>query len=181
MKKFARGYLAIPLEAAPERFWHLTFPLPYRESLERYASLHSIDVSVLAGLIRQESEFDPKAVSRANAYGLTQVLPSTGRELSRRAGMPSFSPAMLFEPEINLRLGTLYLKSLLDQHDGAWETTLASYNAGKSRVNRWLTWAEYREPAEFIENIPFTETREYVQAVLRNADIYRRLYGHANR
>jgi soluble lytic murein transglycosylase len=181
IKKFARGYLAMPLESAPQRFWRLAFPLPYRESLENYARLHSIDVSILAGLIRQESEFDPKAISRAKAYGLTQVLPSTGRELSRRAGMPSFTSAMLFEPEINLRLGTLYLKSLLNQHGGSWETTLAAYNAGQSRVTRWLTWAEYREPAEFIENIPFTETREYVQAVLRNADIYRRLYGHANR
>ena len=177
IKSFAKGYLSIPLEAAPDRFWRVAFPLPYRAPLETYSRARSIDAYTLAALIRQESEFNPRAVSRARAYGLTQVLPSTGRQLSRTAGVQKFTPSMLFEPETNLKLGTLHLKSLLDQHGGRWEETLAAYNAGKSRVDRWLTWAEYREPAEFIENIPFTETRDYVQIVLRNADIYRRLYG----
>jgi soluble lytic murein transglycosylase len=169
--------LSIPLEAAPERFWRVAFPLPYRVPLETYSRARSIDTFTLAALIRQESEFNPRAISSARAYGLTQVLPSTGRQLSRTAGVRGFTPAMLFEPETNLKLGTLHLKSLLEQHGGRWETTLAAYNAGKSRVDRWLTWGEYREPAEFIETIPFTETRDYVQIVLRNADIYRRLYG----
>jgi soluble lytic murein transglycosylase len=84
---------------------------------------------------------------------------------------------MLFQPEINLKLGTYYLKSLLDQHSGKWEETLASYNAGKSRTLEWSGWASYREPAEFIETVPFTETRNYIQIVLRNAEVYRRLYG----
>jgi soluble lytic murein transglycosylase len=165
------------MEAAPDRFWRVAFPMPYRESLESNSRSRALDPHIVAALIRQESEFDPKAISRARAYGLTQVLPATGRQLSRRAGMRSFTPAMLFEPEVNLKLGTIHLKTLLDQHEGSWEQTLAAYNAGKSRVSQWLTWGEYREPAEFIENIPFTETREYVQIVLRNADIYRRLYG----
>jgi len=131
----------------------------------------------VAALIRQESEFDPRAVSRANAYGLTQVLPSTGRQLSRRVGIARFSPSMLFQPEVNLKLGTYYLKTLLDQHNGKWEEALASYNAGKRRTDDWVTWASFREPAEFIETIPFTETRTYIQIVLRNAYIYRQLYG----
>jgi soluble lytic murein transglycosylase len=177
IKSFAKGYLSFPIEAAPERFWRVAFPLPYRATLEAYSRARSMDAYVVAALIRQESEFNPRAVSRARAYGLTQVLPSTGRQLSRAAGVSRFTPAMLFEPETNLKIGTLYLKSLLDQHEGRWETALAAYNAGKSRVDRWLTWGEYREPAEFIETIPFTETRDYVQIVLRNADIYRRLYG----
>jgi soluble lytic murein transglycosylase len=177
IKSFAKDYLSMPLEAAPERFWRAAFPLPYREPLESYSRARSIDAHVLAALIRQESEFDPKAVSRARAYGLTQVMPSTGRQLSRTAGVRGFTASMLFEPDTNLKLGTLHLKALLAQHEGSWETTLAAYNAGKSRVDKWLTWAKYREPAEFIETIPFTETRGYVQAVLRNADIYRRLYG----
>jgi soluble lytic murein transglycosylase len=84
---------------------------------------------------------------------------------------------MLFQPETNLRLGISYLHSLLTQWSGQWEHALASYNAGKSRVDEWLTWGDYREPAEFVETIPFTETREYVQAVLRNAALYRQLYG----
>src|SRR5262249_46134986 len=84
--------------------------------------------------------------------------------------------SMLFQPATNLKLGTAILRSMYDQAGGKWEETLASYNAGPNRVVNWRTWASYREPAEFVETIPITETREYVQAVLRNADVYRRLY-----
>ena len=84
---------------------------------------------------------------------------------------------MLFQPSTNLRLGTTYLRSLLDQWDGKWEQTLASYNAGKTHVNEWIKWADFQEPAEFVETIPFNETRDYVQSVLRNAAAYRRIYG----
>jgi len=105
------------------------------------------------------------------------LIPSTGRELARKAGIRSFSTNMLFQPADESALGTRYLRSLLSQWDGKWEETLASYNAGKSRVLRWITWGDYREPAEFVETIPFTETREYVQSVFRNAAAYRRIYG----
>ena len=83
---------------------------------------------------------------------------------------------MLFQPSMNLRLGTTYLRSLLDQWGGKWEETLASYNAGKTHVLEWVKWADFQEPAEFVETIPFTETREYVQSVMRNAAAYRRIY-----
>ena len=142
------------MEAAPEKFWKLAFPLPYRTALESNSRARGLDPYIVAALIRQESEFNPKAISWAKAYGLTQVLPSTGRQLSRRVGMTRFSPSMLFEPEINLKLGTYYLKSLLDQQDGKWEQTLASYNAGKSRADEWATWASFREPAEYHRNRP---------------------------
>ena len=78
---------------------------------------------------------------------------------------------------MNLRLGTTYLRSLLDQWGGKWEETLASYNAGKTHVLEWIKWGNFQEPGEFVETIPFTETREYVQSVLRNAAAYRRIYG----
>ena len=103
--------------------------------------------------------------------------PATARSLARRAGVKRFSNRSLFQPAINLRLGAYYLRALLDQWGGKWEPALASYNAGKSRVNEWITWNQYQEPAEFVESIPFTETREYVEAVLRNATVYRQLYG----
>lgn len=176
IKRFATGYLSVPLDAAPEKFWKLAFPIPYREPLESNSRLRSLDPYLVAALIRQESEFNPNAISRARAYGLTQVLPSTGRQISRRAGLSTFSPAMLFQPEVNLKLGTYYLKTLLDQQNGKWEQTLAAYNAGKRRADDWATWADFREPAEFIETVPFTETRNYIQIVLRNASVYRRLY-----
>jgi soluble lytic murein transglycosylase len=100
-----------------------------------------------------------------------QVLPSTGRSMGIRPA------SRLFEPQVNLRAGTRHLKAMLDSFDGRLEPTLAAYNAGRSRPVAWLNWGEFREPAEFIETIPFTETRTYVQVVLRNAEIYRRLYG----
>jgi soluble lytic murein transglycosylase len=177
IKQLAPNYLSIPLESAPERFWKLAFPLPFRDSLEQYCRERSLDPFLVAALIRQESEFNPKVISHANAYGLTQVLPSTGREISRRLNLRGFRPDMLFTPETNLQIGTYFLRSLFDRLQGSWEAALASYNAGPSRVARWLHWGEFREPAEFIETIPFNETRNYVQSVLRNAELYRRLYG----
>jgi soluble lytic murein transglycosylase len=135
-----------------------------------------VDPYVVAGLIRQESEFNARVVSHANAYGLTQILPSTGRDLSRRVGMRAFTTAMLFDPAVNLRLGTYYLKILLKSFGGRWEDVLAAYNGGGSRVTKWRRFGEFNEQAEFIETIPFDETRDYVQSVLRNAAVYRRLY-----
>jgi soluble lytic murein transglycosylase len=176
IKAMAPGYLSLPLDAAPEKFWQLLFPMPWRLELTRNARQKQLDAFVLAGLIRQESEFNPRAVSRARAYGLTQVLPSTGRMFARREGYRRLTTGMLMQPSTNLKVGTAILRSMFDRHAGKWEQTLAAYNAGPSRVAEWITWHDYREPAEFIEAIPFTETREYVKAVLRNADLYRRIY-----
>jgi soluble lytic murein transglycosylase len=176
MKVMNPDYLSLPLSGAPRKFWELLFPLPYKSDLVRNAEDRNLDPYLLAGLIRQESEFNPAAVSRAKAYGLTQVMPGTGRQFARRAGVTPFATRLLTQPGPNLKIGTSILKSMLDAQGGSLEQTLAGYNAGPSRVSDWLSWATYREPAEFVENIPFTETRDYVQAVLRNAEMYRRLY-----
>jgi len=176
LKSAAPDYLSLSLEDAPAEFWEFLFPLPYQKDLVSSARQQNLDPYIVAALIRQESEFNPQALSAKHAYGLTQVEPATGRALARRAGVRRFSNRSLFQPATNLKLGTYYLRSLLDQWGGKWEQTLASYNAGKARVNDWITWNTYQEPAEFVESIPFTETREYVMAVLRNAAVYRQLY-----
>jgi soluble lytic murein transglycosylase len=177
IKAHAPGYLLYPVESVPEEFWKLAFPLPYRAPLLQYANANGLDPYMVAALIRQESEFNTNAVSRSNAYGLTQVLPSTGRELARRLlRNRKFRATSLFQPEINLQLGTAYLHSLLTGLNNRWEPALAAYNAGKTRAVLWLGWADYREPAEFVESIPISETRNYVQIVIRNAAIYRNLY-----
>jgi len=177
MKGMAPEYLNLPIDAAPRPFWELLFPLPYRAELDKAARDQDLDLYLLAGLIRQESEFDPKALSHANAYGLTQVRPVTGRQYARKLGMPRFTKSMLFQPAANVKIGSSIFRGMLAQNNGRVEQTLAAYNAGPGRLTRWLGWNQYREPAEFVESIPFTETRDYVQAVLRNADLYRRLYG----
>lgn len=175
IKRYASGYLYIPVDSAPPDFWKLAFPIPYRADLERYSKLNGLDPFLMAALIRQESEFNPKVVSHANARGLTQILPSTGRQLSRQLKLP-YSTAKLFQPQVSLQLGTFYLKSMASTLGGHWEAALAAYNAGLRHAHDWLGWNDYREPAEFIESVPFAETRNYIQTVLRNADVYRRLY-----
>jgi soluble lytic murein transglycosylase len=176
IKHYVPDYLDLPLDAATERLWKLAFPMPFREALEQSARLSALDPYMVAALIRQESEFNPRAVSHSRAYGLTQILPGTGRQLSRRMNLPGFRTAMLYTPDVNLRIGTFYLRLLLDQLQGHWEETLASYNAGKGRVTEWLGRVQFAEPAEFVESIPIAETRNYVQSVLQNAEVYRRLY-----
>jgi soluble lytic murein transglycosylase len=176
LKRYAPDYLYMPIDSAPLEFWKLAFPMPYREELERFARQNNLDPFLVAALARQESEFNPKAVSPSSARGLTQIMPSTGRELSRRLGIRPYSAARLFQPQVNLQLGAYYLRSVADSVEGRWEAALAAYNAGLSRAKDWSTWGEFREAAEFVETVPFTQTREYIQIVLRNADIYRQLY-----
>jgi soluble lytic murein transglycosylase len=176
MKSLVPGYLNLTVPEAPREFWQYLFPMPYRSELVADAQAHNLDPNLVAGLIRQESEFNPDAVSPANADGLMQVRPGTGAEFARAAGIRSFTSRMLFQPEVNLKIGTAIFRSMLDKNGGSMAQTLAAYNAGPNHVAEWLTWNTYREPAEFIESIPFTETRDYVQAVIRNGEMYRRLY-----
>ncbi len=159
----------------PDEVWRTAFPLPYRDALEREARRNDLDPMLVAGLIRQESAFASDAVSRSNALGLMQLIPPTGAEMARLVKV-QFSRARLFDPEYNVRLGTVYLSNLLTQLQTP-EAALAAYNAGPDRVAAWTAGQNYEEAPEFVESIPFNETRDYVQIVLRNADLYRRLYG----
>lgn len=175
IKRYARGYLFMPIDSAPPEFWQLAFPLPYRSDLERYAREYDLDPFLFAALIRQESEFDAHAHSVTGARGLTQIQPSTGRDIGRALKV-AFSSAKLYQPAYNLQFGSYYLRWTTDQAGGREEVALAAYNAGLTRARQWLKWGDFREPAEFIETIPITQTREYIQAVLRNAAAYRQIY-----
>jgi len=159
----------------PEAVWRLVYPLPYDELIRAATGRAGVDVHLVAGIIRQESTFQRDAVSRAGAVGLMQILPSTGRILSRRLRL-RYSRARLTQPEYNLRLGTTHLADVLGRFDKL-ELALAAYNAGPDNAAAWQAERAWEEMAEFVESIPFTETREYVQVVIRNAEIYRRLYG----
>ena len=163
-------------EEVPDEAWRTAYPMPYQEPLESEARRNHLDPMLVAGLIRQESAFSAEAVSGRNAVGLMQLEPKTGSLLAGRLHV-KFSRARLFDPEYNLRLGTAYLSDLLATN-GSPEAALAAYNAGVDRVTLWTTGQNYTETAEFVESIPFTETREYVQVVLRNAELYRQIYDH---
>ncbi|MBI1357913.1 MAG: transglycosylase SLT domain-containing protein [Acidobacteria bacterium] len=179
MKRYGFGYLRMPMSAQSREFWERLYPLPFEDSLRQRAQPHGLDPYLVAGLIRQESEFNPRAVSRAGARGLMQLMPSTGKALARELGVSGFSTGKLFEPDVSLRFGTYHLKQVIDKFQGELELALAAYNAGASRAEDWITWAEFPEPAAFVETIPFTETRGYVQAVLRNRETYRKIYDGA--
>jgi soluble lytic murein transglycosylase len=158
-----------------ERLLRLIYPFPYRESILQFARERAIDPYLVAGLIRQESMFNPTARSSAGAIGLMQVMPATGRGLARRVGS-TFAVTKLREPTYNIQLGTLFMADLLGRYDGRLSYVLAAYNAGPSRVARWRNMPEARDPDLFAERIPFAETRDYVKIVQQNARIYEALY-----
>ena len=128
-----------------------------------------------AGLIRQESTFQADAVSRKDAVGLMQVLPKTGRLMAKRLKV-RYAKTKLFEPDFNIQVGMVYVANLL-RDTGAPEYALAAFNAGEDRIAFWRSERKFDEIPELVESIPFTETRDYVQIVLRNAEVYRMIYG----
>lgn len=176
MKRTVPAYFSLDYNALPRFYWETLFPRPFWTDLKRYSSANDLDPYLVASLIRQESEFNPGAISHANALGLMQVLPGTGKKLAKEVKLKRFRPEQLLVPTTNIQLGTRYFKELLDQFDGHPEYALAAYNAGSDRVQTWLSDGNFRDPQEFVESIPFTETREYVQAIMRNASVYRKLY-----
>jgi soluble lytic murein transglycosylase len=177
MKRSVPNYFAVTLPDLPRSYWEALFPKPYWTDVHKYSALNGLDPYLVASLIRQESEFNPLALSRANAVGLMQLLPITGKRVAREVKLKHYNASQLYTPSLNLQLGTHYFKSMVDKYGGQYEYALAAYNAGADRVEDWLGQGHYRDPQEFVESIPFTETREYVQAILRNASVYRQLYG----
>ena len=176
LKRAIPNYFAIDLGSLPRSYWEVLFPKPYWVDLTTYSSRNGLDPYLVASLVRQESAFNPNAVSRANAVGLMQLLPKVGKGVAKEEKLRHFNATQLFMPSMNLRLGTRYLRIMVDKF-GSFEYALAAYNAGTDRVEDWLGAGQYRDPEEFVESIPFTETREYVENILRNASLYRQLYG----
>jgi soluble lytic murein transglycosylase len=164
----------------PLAYWRILFPEPYWDTIKTEAAKNNLDPYLIASLIRQESEFNPSAISYANAYGLMQLLPAVGKAMAREEGMSRFQTFQLLDPETNIRLGTRYLRQMLDRFGGVQEYALAAYNAGDSRVADWQSAGPYSGIDEFVESIPFTQTREYVEAIVRNEETYRNIDSFAH-
>jgi soluble lytic murein transglycosylase len=177
MKRTTPNYFAVDLPDLPRPYWEALFPRAYWTDLRKFSMLNGLDPYLVASLIRQESEFNAGALSHANAVGLMQLLPKTGKSVAKQVKLHGYTAPQLYTPAVNLELGTRYFKDMVDKYNGQFEYALAAYNAGTDRVGDWLGQGHYRDPQEFVESIPFTETREYVQAILRNASVYRQLYG----
>jgi len=168
-----------PIDSIPLAYWRILFPEPYWDTIKAESARNNLDPYLVASLIRQESEFNPSVISYANAWGLMQLLPSVGRQLAREEGMRNFQTFQLLDPETNIRLGTRYLRQMLDHLGGVPEYALAAYNAGENRVTDWQSAGPYQGMDEFVESIPFTQTREYVQAIMRNIETYKAIDAYA--
>jgi soluble lytic murein transglycosylase len=174
----ARGpAIRLARAAAPEDVTATLYPLGYWDIVVPAARSRGLDPLFVAALIRQESLFDPDAVSPANAHGLMQLLPSTARRVAATIGTtPPPSAQSLHNPPLNVELGTALLASLLDQYGGSRVKALAAYNAGEDAVAKWERRYAGRDTDEFVELISYRETRDYVKSVLSNYRRYKRLY-----
>jgi len=177
MKRAYPQYLAAGGEKMPTEILKVLYPVNYWDLIRRYSTERELDPYLIAALIAQESTFTADVKSSANAYGLMQLLPSTGRQYARALRLPArFSIRMLTTAESNIKMGTAYFADLVKQFGGA-HYALATYNAGPNRVSRWIAERPGLDQDEFIDDIPFPETQNYVKRILGTAEDYRRIYG----
>lgn len=175
MKRAYPDYIGERDAALPDEAWRILYPLEFGDVLRAKAVEEGLDPALVAALVCQESTFDPGAVSSAGARGLMQIMPPTGRALARALGV-TYNRALLHKPEPNLDFGTRYLREMLDRFGGRVERGIAAYNAGPHRVAAWTAGREEMTAEEFVESIPFTETRLYVMTILATQEQYRRIY-----
>ena len=152
------------------------FPVLHADALLENSRAMGLDPALVAGLIRQESTWNPDAVSPVGARGLMQLMPAVGASIASGRGYPVWNPVLLFDPDVSMQLGTRHLASSLRGSEDPTRA-LAAYNAGASRVTRWSRRPGASDPEQFTEWIPFVETRGYVRAVVRNRAVYRAVYG----
>ncbi len=177
MKRAYPQYMAAGGERLPADLLKVLFPVNYWNLIRRYSAARNLDPYMIAALIAQESTFTADVRSAANAYGLMQLLPSTGRQYAKTLRLTKrFTMNLLTTAEPNINMGTAYFADLVRQFGGA-HYALATYNAGPNRVARWISERPGVDREEFIDDIPFPETQGYVKKILGTAEDYRRLYG----
>ena len=170
--------LATQIPTAADEVRMHRYPLAYWELVKRKAEERGLDPYLVLALIRQESLFDARAVSPAHAMGLMQLLPSTAARLAKQLGLPEPAPEKLFDPELNITLGTYYLQELMRLYSNDPVKALGAYNAGEKAMARWERQIATDDAEEFIERITYGETLQYVKLVLRSHRLYRGLYTH---
>lgn len=175
MKRAYPQFLAAGGEELPRDVQTVIFPVAYWDLIRKHAAANQLDPYLVAALVAQESTFVADIRSHANAYGLTQLLPSTARQYAKKVGL-AYSSRLLTDPEANLRMGTLYFADKIREF-GDVHLALASYNAGERAVWQWKREKPELPRDEFIDDIPYPETQGYVRKILGTAEDYRRLYG----
>jgi soluble lytic murein transglycosylase len=176
IKRAYPQYLAANEDELPAEVLQVLFPVAYWDLIRTHAPAQKLDPYLVAALMAQESTFDADIVSHANAVGLMQIVPSTGRSYARRLRIPRYSLSRLTDPATNVKIGTAYFADLVDRFGGV-PYALASYNAGPGAVARWMAERPGIAADEFIDDIPYPETQNYVRKILGTAEDYRRIYG----
>ena len=178
LELFARFKTKMREKDLPQIFWRRYFPLVFKQDIDSQAKVFNVDPFMATSVIRQESMFDRNSMSVVGARGLMQIMPHTGERFYQiEKDKIEFQPNLLFDPIINIRIGTKYLKELNSQYNGNWVKILSCYNAGPEAVANWeARFPETKDPDEFVERIPYPETRNFVKRVLRNRGVYRALY-----
>lgn len=155
----------------------IRYPMGYKEIVIKRSNEYNLDPYLVASIINVESSYDPNAISIKEAKGLMQIGPQTGKWASEVLGIENYKEEMLFDPEVNIKIGTWYLNRLLKEFNQDLDLVLMSYNAGSGNVNKWLNNKEYCSDGVNIDNIPFKETENYIQRINKNYKIYKLMYG----
>jgi soluble lytic murein transglycosylase len=175
MEAYEGALARLPTDGEAEVWWH-AWPLPWPDDVrELAANGGGVEPALVYSVMREESGYRPSALSVAGARGLLQLMPETAARLARQAGLPQPSPESLFDPRVNLDLGSRYLAQLLARFGGRASAAIASYNAGPHAVARWLEGSALADD-EWVEAIPYEQTRAYTKRVLRSLHAYRVLY-----
>jgi len=155
---------------------HAVYPIHHFDIVNKYATIYDIDPYLVLSIIKNESKFNPEAISRKEARGLMQIAPITGQWAAEKLDINGYHHDMLFTPELNIKIGCWYLNILNGQFNKDIELIVAAYNAGNGNVSKWLDNPEYSSDGKNLDYIPFGETRIYSQKVLRDYERYRRIY-----
>lgn len=158
--------------------WKLMYPINYEEEIKQYSEQYGLDPYLLLAIIQVETRFETDKISKKGAFGLMQLMPETSDWIIKQGGFPEYCDEELLEPAINIHLGSWYLASINNKFDNNMIATIAAYNAGPSIVNKWLTDGTWDGTEENIDQIPYGETRHYVQRVLYFYDRYQWIYEH---
>ncbi|HAL61910.1 MAG TPA: hypothetical protein DCP08_05815, partial [Chloroflexi bacterium] len=160
------------LDAAPFSLWRLAYPKPYEQEVKAATQEWGVDPLLIYAIMREESRYDPEAISRAYAQGLMQIIPSTRDWIAEQLKI-EIDPTEIFDPGMNIRLGAWYLRHLVDYFEGDLDYAVAGYNGGPGNVNKWKENPLVQEKADFFRWIGLSETREYVPKVLLSYEVYR--------
>ena len=164
--------------AVPIELYRRLYPLYYVDLLQKHTTTYEIDPLFVAAMIREESRYNADVVSYAGAIGLMQIMPANGPEFASRLKIPRFNTKMLYDPDINIQMGSWYMKSLMDQFDNNHALVAGAYNGGPGRMRRWIAAKQIPDLDEFIEDIGIDQTRRHIKKVIDSYIIYQQLYSN---